>query len=84
MEETFLERPHKSITRPLLERRKSNLFKDVCHFQQSGHINEQNMYVCASGYPHKYTKLKIINNIHVRVKRGEERNRRLLEHFINS
>ena len=62
----------------------NTLFKDECHFQQSGHINKQNICVCASGYPHKYTKQKMINYFHVRVKRGKQRNRRLFENVINS
>ena len=62
----------------------NTLFKDECHFQQSSHINKQNMCVCARGYPHKYSIQKIINNFHVRVKTGKKRNRRLLENFNNS
>ena len=62
----------------------NSLFKDECHFQQSGHINKLNMCVCESWYPHKYTKQKMINNFHVRVKTGKQRNRRLLENFIYS
>ena len=58
--------------------------KDEYHFQQSGHINKQNMCVCGSGYPHKYTKQNMINNFHIRDNTGKQRNRRLLENVIYS